>query len=281
MNNKIITKELLTSFGTFLYNEERSENTIEKYMRDVRAFASYACGKELQKEAVLEYKRLLCEKYAPASVNSILSSLNALFSFMNRFDLKVKTLKIQRRIFADKARELTRSEYEKLLTAAKSRRDERLYYLMQTIANTGIRVSEVKYVTCDAVRAEQATINCKGKIRQIFLPKKLCEMLRKYIKKHGIKEGAVFAAKTGKPLDRSNIWKMLKQLCKTAGVDSKKVFPHNFRHLFARIFYGLQKDIVRLADILGHSSIETTRIYTVESGETHVMQLQKLGLLRC
>lgn len=281
MNNKMITKELLTSFGAFLYNEERSENTIEKYMRDIRAFASYACGKKLQKEEVLAYKRLLCEKYAPASVNSILSSLNALFSFMNRFDLKVKTLKIQRRIFADKARELTRSEYEKLLTAAKSRRDERLYYLMQTIANTGIRVSEVKYVTCDAVRAEQATINCKGKIRQIFLPKKLCKVLSKYIKKHGIKDGAVFAAKTGKPLDRSNIWKMLKQLCETAGVDSKKVFPHNFRHLFARIFYGLQKDIVRLADILGHSSIETTRIYTVESGETHVMQLQKLGLLRC
>lgn len=152
---------------------------------------------------------------------------------------------------------------------------------MQTIASTGLRVSEIKYITCDAAKSEQAIINCKGKIRQIFLPKKLCKMLKTYIKSQNIKSGAVFISKTGKPLDRSNIWKMVKKLCETARVSQYKVFPHNFRHLFARTYYSLQKDIVRLADILGHSSIETTRIYTIESGETHIMQLQKLGLLRC
>lgn len=195
--------------------------------------------------------------------------------------MKIKTLKIQRRIFADKSKELTKVEYERLLTAAKNKKNERLYYLIQTIAGTGLRVSEVKYVTCEAVKQGQAVINCKGKIRQIFLPKKLCEMLKKYTKRQNIKSGSIFISKTGKPLDRSNIWKMLKGLCETAGVSKDKVFPHNFRHLFARTFYGLQKDIVRLADILGHSSIETTRIYTMESGAEHRKQLQRLGLLRC
>ena len=195
--------------------------------------------------------------------------------------MKVKTLKIQRRIFADKSKELTKAEYERLLTAAKDRKNERLYYLMQTIASTGLRVSEIKYVTVDAVRSGQAVINCKGKIRQIFLPKKLCKMLKEYTKKQNIKSGSVFVTRTGKSLDRHAIWKMLKDLCENAGVSRDKVFPHNFRHLFARTFYSLQKDIVRLADILGHSSVETTRIYTMETGEVHRRQIQKLGLLKC
>ena len=211
----------------------------------------------------------------------MLSSINAFFIFMGWYDLKVKTLKIQRRIFADKSKELSKTEYERLLAAAKNKNNERLYYLMQTIASTGLRVSEIKYVTCEAVRQGQAVINCKGKIRQIFLPKKLCQMLKEYIKSRNIKSGAVFVSKNSRPLDRSNIWKMLKDLCKSAGVSKDKVFPHNFRHLFARTFYSLQKDIVRLADILGHSNIETTRIYTMESGTEHIKQLQKLGLLRC
>ena len=152
---------------------------------------------------------------------------------------------------------------------------------MQTIASTGLRVSEIKYITCEAVRQGQAVIDCKGKIRQIFLPKKLCQMLKKYIKSRNIKSGSLFITKSGKPLDRCAIWKMLKDLCESAGVSKDKVFPHNFRHLFARTFYSLQKDIVRLADILGHSSVETTRLYTMESGTEHIKQLQKLGLLRC
>lgn len=278
---QIITDEIIKNFEMYLYEEERSDNTIEKYIRDVRVFYEYIGGRELQKSDILEYKKRLCEKYAPKSVNSVLSSLNALFVFMNRYDLKAKTLKIQRRIFADKSKELTKAEYERLLTAAKHKRNERLYYLMQTIASTGIRVSEIKYVTCEAVKAGQAVINCKGKIRQIFLSQKLCKMLNEYTKRRNIEKGAVFVSRTGKPLDRSNVWKMLKDLCETAGVSRNKVFPHNFRHLFARTFYSLQKDIVRLADILGHSSIETTRIYTMESGTEHIKLIQKLGLLRC
>lgn len=281
MNKKIITNELINNFKIYLYEEERSDNTIEKYMRDIRFFREWLQDKGIDKSIVIEYKKELCERYAIKSVNSMLSSINAFFVFMGWYDLKVKTLKIQRRIFADKSKELSKSDYERLLIAAKNKKNERLYYLMQTIAGTGLRVSEIKYVTCEAVRQGQAVINCKGKIRQIFLPKKLCQMLKKYVKSQNIKSGSVFVTRSGRPLDRYAIWKMLKDLCESAGVSKDKVFPHNFRHLFARTFYSLQKDIVRLADILGHSSVETTRLYTKESGTEHIKQLQKLGLLIC
>ncbi len=281
MNERVITNNIIKDFKLYMYEEERSDNTIEKYMRDIRFFGEWLQGRSIDKSVVIEYKKELCGKYAVKSVNSILSSVNAFFVFMGWYDLKVKTLKIQRRIFADKSKELTKEEYERLLAAAKDRKNERLYYLMQTIASTGLRVSEIKYVTCEAVKAGQAVINCKGKIRQIFLPKKLCKMLKGYIKSRNIKNGSVFITRSGKPLDRCAIWKMMKDLCESAGVSKDKVFPHNFRHLFARTFYSLQKDIVRLADILGHSSVETTRIYTMESGTEHIKQLQKLDLLRC
>lgn len=260
-----ITDEVIKRFELYLYEEERSDNTIEKYMRDIRFFREWLKGKGIDKSVVIEYKKELCKRYAIKSVNSMLSSINAFFLFMGWHDLKVKTLKIQRHIFADKSKELSKAEYERLLLAAKDKRNERIYYLMQTIASTGLRVSEIKYITCEAVRQGQAVIDCKGKIRQIFLPKKLCKMLKKYIKFRNIKSGSVFITRSGKPLDRCAIWKMLKDLCESAGVSQDKVFPHNFRHLFARTFYSLQKDIVRLADILGHSSVETTRIYTMEA----------------
>lgn len=278
---KIITDEVIKKFELYLYEEEKSENTIKKYMRDVKAFYGYVGSCELSKTVVLEYKKRLCEKYAPKSVNSVLSSVNALFTFMKWYDLKVRTLKIQRRIFADKSKELTKGEYEKLLTAARNKKNNRLYYLMQTIASTGIRVSEIKFITVDSVMSGQATIRCKGKIRQIFLPKALCKILKKYIKCQNIKNGAVFITKSGKPVDRFSVWRMLKKICDIAGVAKEKVFPHNFRHLFARTFYSLKKDVIRLADILGHSSVETTRIYTMESGTEHLKQLEKLGLLMC
>lgn len=281
MNEKIITNELINNFKMYLYEEERSGNTIEKYMRDVRFFREWLQDGSIDKSVVIEYKKELCERYAVKSVNSMLSSINAFFTFIGWHELKIKTLKIQRRIFSDKSKELTKAEYEQLLIAAQNKKNERLYYLMQTVASTGLRVSEIKYVTCEAVRRGQAVINCKGKIRQIFLPKKLCQMLKRYIKTRNIKNGSVFITRNGKPLDRCAIWKMLKNLCEAAGVSKDKVFPHNFRHLFARTFYSLQKDIVRLADILGHSSVETTRIYTMESGTEHIKQLQKLDLLRC
>ena len=280
MNEKIITNELINNFKIYLYEEEKSDNTIEKYMRDIRFFREWLQSRHIDKSVVIEYKKELCKRYAVQSVNSMLSSINAFFVFMSWHDLKIKTLKIQRRIFADKSKELTKAEYERLLIAAQKKKSERLYYLMQTMASTGLRASEIKYVTCEAVKQGQAVINCKGKIRQIFLPEKLCQMLKIYIKSRNIKSGPVFITRNGMPLDRSAIWKMLKNLCESANVDKSKVFPHNFRHLFARTFYSRQKDVIRLADILGHSSVETTRIYTMESGTEHIKQLQKLGLLR-
>ena len=190
-------------------------------------------------------------------------------------------MKIQKQIFASKDKELTKAEYERLLDAAKSKNNERLYLLMQTICATGIRVSELRFVTVTAVCSGEANINCKGKIRRVFLPISLCRLLKQYIKEQKITSGPVFISRTGKPLDRSNIWSDMKKLCEAAGVSKDKVFPHNLRHLFARTYYSLQKDIVRLADILGHYSVNTTRIYTMETGEVHRKQIERLGLLRC
>lgn len=275
-----ITKELIESFKQNLIEEEKSYATLEKYMRDVTAFFVWLEGGEVDKIAVLRYKEHLTANYAPASVNSVLSSLNSFFEFNEWHGLKVKMLKIQKQIFAERSKELTKAEYERLLDAAKHKKNERLYYLMQTICASGIRVSELAAITVEAVRARKATIRCKGKMRVVILPKDLCKMLTEYAKGQNISSGSVFVTKTGKPLDRSTIWKMMKALCESAGVDKEKVFPHNLRHLFARTYYSIQKDIVRLADILGHSSVNTTRIYTMETGDIHRRQIQKLGLLR-
>ena len=235
----------------------------------------------INKAIVIEYKQKIVGEYAPRSVNSMLSSLNSFFIWNEWHDCTVKTLKIQKQIFADKDKELTKEEYERLLAAAEKKSNCRLYMLMQTICATGIRISELKHITVSAVKSGQALINCKGKMRVVIIPKQLCKMLKTYIREHNIKSGAVFVSKNGRPLDRSNVWKMLKSLCESAGVSKNKVFPHNFRHLFARTFYSLQKDIVRLADILGHSNVNTTRIYTMETGEVHRNLIQKLGLIRC
>lgn len=278
---KKITFELTEEFKNHLVDEEKSQATVEKYVRDILGFAAWLGERELQKEAVLEYKRYLTENYAPASVNSMLSSINGFFEYYERYDLRVRFLKIQKRIFADKEKELTKAEYERLLKAAKKKNNEQLNLLMQTICSSGIRVSELKFVTVLAVKARQATINCKGKMRVIILPNGLCKMLMRYIKERKITSGPVFVTRNGKPLNRSNIWRMMKNLCKEADVAKSKVFPHNLRHLFARTYYSVEKDIVRLADILGHSSVNTTRIYTMENGEIHRQQIQKLGLLMC
>ena len=276
-----ITTEIIESFNCYLINEEKAAATVNKYLHDVGEFQTWLSEQELCKTAVLAYKSYLCEQYAPSSVNATLSSLNSFFNFMEWYDLRVKNLKIQKQIFASTDKELTKAEYDRLLQAAKQKKNERLYLLMQTICSTGIRVSEVRYVTVEAVSRGVAEINCKGKRRQVFLPKQLCQILKQYIREQKIKSGAVFITKNGNPLDRSNIWSDMKKLCKAANVSEKKVFPHNLRHLFARTYYSLQKDIVRLADILGHSSVNTTRIYTMETGEIHRRQIQKLGLLRC
>ena len=279
MKNRI--SDQIEEYRKYLISEEKSELTVKKYVHDIAEFKLWLGSHELNKETVLTYKSYLCEQYSPASVNAALSSLNSFFNYMEWYDLRVKNLKIQRKIFASADKELTKAEYDRLLEAAKLKKNERLYLLMQTICSTGIRVSEVRYVTVEAVSRGMAEINCKGKHRQVFLPKQLCELLKKYTKEQKIKSGPVFVTKNGNPLDRSNIWSDMKKLCKSANVSEKKVFPHNLRHLFARTYYSIQKDIVRLADILGHSSVNTTRIYTMETGEIHRKQIQKLGLLRC
>lgn len=278
---RCISIEQIELYRVYLIGEERAALTVEKYIRDITTFFRHLNGSEVTKEIVVEYKASLVEAYAPGSVNSILSSLMSFFSFLGWNDLKVKSLKIQRRIFDSEEKELTKAEYQRLLQAAKAKQNERLYLLLQTVCSTGIRVSELKHITVEAVMHGKAEINCKGKRRTVFLPEKLCKTLKRYIRERKITSGPVFVTKNGKPLDRSNIWSDMKKLCTAADVSKKKVFPHNLRHLFARTYYSLQKDVVRLADILGHSSVNTTRIYTMESGETHRTQLQKLGLLLC
>lgn len=277
---KKITNETIRLFNDYLINEEKAQATVGKYIHDVEEFRLWLGTRELCKTEVLAYKSYLCERYAPTSVNATLSSLNRFFNFMEWYDLRVKSLKIQKQIFSSADKELTKEEYDRLLQAAKQKKNERLYLLMQTICSTGIRVSELRHITVEAIRCGIAEINCKGKLRRVFLPTQLCKMLKQYAKEQKIKSGAVFVTKNGKPLDRSNIWSDMKKLCETANVSEKKVFPHNLRHLFARTYYSLQKDVVRLADILGHSSVNTTRIYTMESGEIHRKQIQRLGLLR-
>ena len=270
----------ITDYKRHLMEREKSAATVEKYTRDVNVFLSWLGERGLDKGVTLEYKARLTETYAPRSANSVISSLNSYFDYLGRAELKIQTIKIQRQIFTRKDKELTRAEYDRLLRAAE-KRSERLYYVMQTIFVTGIRVSELRHITVEAISAGQAEIRCKGKLRVIILTKDLCKMLRAYAKSHGIKHGAIFVTRTGKPLERTNIWSEMKKLCKIARVAESKVFPHNLRHLFARSFYAIKKDIVRLADILGHSSINTTRIYTMESGDSHRRLLERMNLLRC
>lgn len=276
-----ITVNFVQNFKEHLVYEEKSRATVEKYIRDIKIFFSWLNGSEIDKNKILEYKEYIILKYAPKSVNSIISSLNAFFEFTGELNLKIKTLKIQRCVFSRKEKELTKPEYERLLTAANSIGNRKLFLLMQTICATGIRVSELPFITVAAIKSRQANINMKGKMRVIILPGSLCKALKKFAESQRISEGSIFITKTGKPLDRTNIWKLMKSLCETAKVDKEKVFPHNLRHLFARTFYSLQKDIVRLADILGHSDVNTTRIYTMENSDVCRRQIQKLNLLRC
>lgn len=269
--------EVIQEFEKHLIREEKSQLTAEKYMRDVRKFLRWIGSEELTKDKVLEYKAQIVEDYAVASANSMLSSLNCYLDFVGHGDCKVKTVRQQRHTFLQEEKELTKQEYERLLKAAESK--PRLCLLMQTICSTGIRVSEHKFITVEAAKAGYAEVRLKGKQRIVFLPKKLCKLLLKYAREQGISQGSIFITASGKPLNRYNIWAEMKKLCSTAGVSREKVFPHNLRHLFARIYYSIEKDIVRLADILGHSSINTTRIYTMESGNTHRMQIERMGLL--
>lgn len=278
---KIITPKLVQNFKNYLAQEEKAKATIAKYIRDTTALMLWLNGRIADKMLILEYKEKLRMEYAARSVNSMISSLNSFFDFVHWQDCKVKLLRIQKQIFADESKELTKEECKRLLKAALDCNNERLYYLMQTIFATGIRVSELEFITVEALCARHARIHGKGKERVIILPGELCRVLRKYIQKNNIKSGSIFVTKSGRPLDRSNIWMDMKKLCKLAGVAKEKAFPHNLRHLFARTFYSFDKDIAHLADILGHTSVNTTRIYIMETGGTHRRQIEKMHLLRC
>lgn len=281
MKQNTISGKQLKAYIHYLEEQERSAGTIQKYIRDITVLRGFLQDGVFTKARLLEWKEKLVHSYTAATVNSMLTSVNGFLDFCGLREYRIKGLKVQRNIFCRKEKELTKAEYLRLCNAAKRRGNERLFLILQTIGSTGIRVSELQFITVEAIQKEQAQVRLKGKTRTVLLPKGLCKMLKAYIKKRKIASGSIFITRSGKPVDRSNIWSDMKKLCAAAGVEPEKVFPHNLRHLFARTYYSQQKDIVRLADILGHSSVETTRIYTMECGDTHRRQLQKLGLLLC
>ncbi len=274
-----VTLEQIDQYAAYLLERERSSATIQQYKHNLTEICRNLNGQPLTKAKVIEWKNFLCRQLAPATVNCILTVFNGFLQFIGRPEYKVRLLRIQRNLFFDEDRELTQKEYVRLIRAAEKEEKERLSLVIQTICSTGIRVSELKYITAEAVHTGRTEICNKGKRRLIFLPEKLCRVLKKYLQKQKITAGAVFVTRSGNPVDRSNIWREMKALCESAGVEPRKVFPHNLRHLFARTFYSREKDISRLADILGHSSVSTTRIYTAESGKIHQKKIERMGLV--
>ena len=279
MKGQIITARMIAEFREHLILEERSEITVEKYIRDVKAFSAYTQNAAITKETVIAYKKHLQENYAVRSVNSMLASINSLFAFLGWHDLKVKSLKLQQQVFCPEEKELTKAEYARLCRAAERKHNERLNLILQTICGTGIRVSELQYITVEAVKQGEAVVNCKAKTRSVFIVKELKQKLLRYAAEQGIKSGMIFVTRTGKPISRTNIWREMKALCEEANVNPQKVFPHNLRHIFARVFYGIEKDIAKLADILGHSSINTTRIYIISTGTGHRHRMENMRLI--
>jgi len=278
MAERKLSPRHLVSFREYLIREEKSTATIEKYLRDTNGFLEYAADREITKELAVTYKAELQKKnYAIRSINSMLASINSLLDFLEWTDCKVKNLRCQRQTYCTEEKELTKAEYLRLLEASKNQ--EQLNLVIQTICGTGIRVSELKFFTVEAISHGEVTVQCKSKTRTILVPGKLKKLLLNYAKKCGIRRGTIFITRSGNPLDRSNIWAQMKRLCRAAGVNPSKVFPHNLRKLFARTFYGIEKDIAKLADILGHSSIDTTRIYIMTTGTEHRRKIERLGLV--
>ena len=276
---RFFDKKKMQKFEFYLRNEERSAATIEKYMRDVRFFAAFVDEAEINKQTVLDYKSKLGETYAVASANSMIAAMNCFLRFCGWHDLCVKQFKMQREVYCSEEKELTRAEYVRLLEAANAKHNERLNLIIQTICGTGIRVSELQYITVEALQNGEAIVNCKGKNRRVFIVPELKKKLLRYVKEQGISTGTVFVTRGGKPVSRNSIWKDMKALCEQANVAPSKVFPHNLRHLFARTFYGIEKDIAKLADILGHASINTTRIYIVTTGAEHKRKMEHMRLI--
>ena len=279
MRKRVLSKKWLEEYVQWLQTEEKSKATIEKYKRDVLAFCAYIGADEVTKERVLQYKQwLLKSDYAPSSVNSMLASLNSFLGFVGWSDFKVKSLRIQRQVYCPERKDLSKEEYIRLIQTAKECGNQRMALLIQTICSTGIRVSELQFITVEAVERGEAIVLCKGKSRKIFLVTLLRKQLLDYIQRNGIKSGAVFITNRGNPMDRTSIWREMKRLCYLASVYPEKVTPHNLRHLFAKTFYEEDKDIAKLADILGHSSINTTRIYIITTESEHRQCMEKLRL---
>ena len=272
----------LEAFKQALIRDERSPDTVSKYMRDTGAFYTYLPeDKSVDKEAVIAWKRELSRSYKDSSTNSMLAAVNSLLAFLGWGECRVKQLRVQRKSFRDTSRELTKEEYERLLAAARKRNNHRLYLLIQAICSTGIRVSEHRFLTVESLRTGMAWVDNKGKRRAVLLPVELAKVLLRYCKQQGITSGPIFITRNGTPMNRCNIWAAMKRLSSDAGVDHRKVYPHNLRHLFAVTYYQLEKDIVRLADILGHASVETTRIYTATNIFDQRRSLSRLGLVPC
>lgn len=269
----------IRDYETYLFCEERSKNTITKYIRDLKAFFDFLKKPVLTKESIMRWKEYLAETLAPASVNSMIAALNGFLEWYNLPQLKIKPMKLQKLLFSQPEKELSYEEYTKLVKTADKQKKHRLSLVLQTICATGIRVSELKFITVESLFCGKALVACKGKVRTVFLSRSLCKVLKQFVKREQIKSGVIFRTQKGLPLNRSNIWKDMKALCESAGVEPGKVFPHNLRHLFARTHYQMEKDIARLADILGHSCITTTRIYTMETGVEHAKQLDRMGLV--
>ena len=276
---RIFEPRTMQEFEIHLRNEERSEATIEKYLRDVRFFAAFAGKAEINKQTVLDYKDKLSQTYAVTSANSMIAAMNCFLRFCGWPDLCVKQFKVQREVYCSEEKELTRAEYVRLLEAANAKHNERLNLIIQTICGTGIRVSELQFITVEALHNGEAVVNCKGKSRRVFIVPKLKKKLLRYAKEQGIRTGTVFVTRGGKPVSRHSIWKDMKALCKRANVSPSKVFPHNLRHLFARTFYSIEKDIAKLADILGHANINITRIYIVTTGAEHKRKMEHMRLI--
>ena len=279
MEERILTCSMLNDFMVYLREDEKSRATIDKYMRDMKRFQEFAGEGSIGKQLVLDYKEHLAKSYAVSSANSMLAVLNAFLRFAGWYDCCVKCLKIQTKAYCSEDQELTKAEYIRLVNMANHNGNERLALVIQTICGTGIRVSELEYITVEALKHGEAVVSCKGKTRVIFIVPQLRKKLLKYVKKMGVKEGPVFVTRSGAPVDRSNIWREMKALCEQARVSPTKVFPHNLRHLFARTFYGLEKDIAKLADVLGHTNISTTRIYIVTTGSEHKRKMEKMKLI--
>ena len=279
MEPRKITEETLAAFARQLGEEERSPATLEKYLREVRQFAAFLGGREVTRELAAAWREELSAHQSPATVNGKLTALDRLLAFLGWEDCRVKHLRVQRQLFRDSARELSREEYARLVETARRLGRGRLSLLMETICATGIRVSEVRYITAEAVREGRTEIALKGKIRTILLPGKLSRKLEKYARQKKITSGELFLTRSGRPMSRKQIWAEMKGVCRAAGVAPSKVFPHNLRHLFARCFYRVSRDVAKLADVLGHSSIETTRIYLISTGAEHARTLDQLRLI--